>query len=273
MRYRLPTAPSTDISESAVASAGIDFDGDLLIPGLIELHTDHLETHLRPRPKVSWPALSALLAFDAQVAASGITTVYDCLRAGNDEDYAADTGEIETVTATIASAQAQGLLRAQHRLHVRCEICANDVLAELDRVLALETVSLISLMDHTPGARQFVKLDAWRTYYGGKSGRSREELDRLIDLKHTLFARNYKTHRKALVSIARERGVVAQVTTMQRRSMCQNQSRTALRSLNSRRHSKLRGSRLCRHYGDDGRSQCRSRWLALWQRRRRDAGA
>lgn len=198
----------TDISESAVASAGIDFDGDLLIPGLIELHTDHLETHLRPRPKVSWPALSALLAFDAQVAASGITTVYDCLRAGNDEDYAADTGEIETVTATIASAQAQGLLRAQHRLHVRCEICANDVLAELDRVLALETVSLISLMDHTPGARQFVKLDAWRTYYGGKSGRSREELDRLIDLKHTLFAKNYKTHRKALVSIARERGVV-----------------------------------------------------------------
>ncbi len=198
----------TDISEGAVASAGVDFEGDLLIPGLIELHTDHLETHLRPRPKVSWPALSALLAFDAQVAASGITTVYDCLRAGNDEDYAADTGEIETVTATIASAQAQGLLRAEHRLHVRCEICANDVLAELDRVLDLQTVSLISLMDHTPGARQFVKLDAWRTYYGGKSGRSREQLDRLIDLKHTLFAKNYKAHRSALVSIARARGVV-----------------------------------------------------------------
>ena len=197
-----------DISEGSVVSSDLDFEGDLLIPGLIELHTDHLETHLRPRPRVAWPAQSALLAFDAQVAASGITTVYDCLRAGNDDDYAARTGEIETVTKTIAAAQSEGLLRAEHHVHVRCEICANDVLTELQKVIDLQTVSMISLMDHTPGARQFVNLDAWRTYYGGKSGRSPEELDRLIDLKHTLFAKNYKTNRKALVNLARERGVV-----------------------------------------------------------------
>jgi alpha-D-ribose 1-methylphosphonate 5-triphosphate diphosphatase len=197
-----------DISQRPVASADVDFEGDLLTPGLIELHTDHLESHLRPRPKVSWPALSALLAFDAQVAGSGITTVYDCLRAGHDDDYAPDTGEIERVTDTIAAAGKNGLLRAEHHLHVRCEICAGDVLTELEKVIARWPVALISLMDHTPGARQFVNIDSWRTYYGGKSGRSAEELDRLIDRKHELFAANYKTNRAALVACARAHDVV-----------------------------------------------------------------
>lgn len=198
----------SDVSERATASGALDFDGDLLIPGLIELHTDHLESHLRPRPKVNWPALSALLAFDGQVASSGITTVFDCIRAGNDEDYAADTGEIETVTRTIYDAQRDGLLRAEHRLHIRCEICANDVVSELKRVVGHDAVALISLMDHTPGARQFVSLDAWRTYYGGRSGRSAAELDRLIDLKHALFAKNYKANRNALVDLARDHNLV-----------------------------------------------------------------
>ena len=37
-----------------------DLDGDYLIPGLVELHTDHLESHFHPRPGVEWPAVSEL---------------------------------------------------------------------------------------------------------------------------------------------------------------------------------------------------------------------
>ena len=36
----------------------IDCEGDLLIPGLIELHTDNMEKYFQPRPKVSWPSRS-----------------------------------------------------------------------------------------------------------------------------------------------------------------------------------------------------------------------
>jgi alpha-D-ribose 1-methylphosphonate 5-triphosphate diphosphatase len=32
----------------------LDWDGDYLRPGLIELHTDNLEKHLAPRPGVRW---------------------------------------------------------------------------------------------------------------------------------------------------------------------------------------------------------------------------
>src|SRR3546814_215980 len=59
-----------------------DLDGDYLMPGLVELHTDNLERHVQPRPKVHWPTSSALLAHDAQVVAAGITTVLDAIAVG-----------------------------------------------------------------------------------------------------------------------------------------------------------------------------------------------
>ncbi|RZA06448.1 MAG: alpha-D-ribose 1-methylphosphonate 5-triphosphate diphosphatase, partial [Proteobacteria bacterium] len=70
----------TDIG--APSRTGLDLDGDYLIPGLVELHTDHLETHYAPRPKVRWNPIAAVQAHDAQIAASGITTVLDAIRIG-----------------------------------------------------------------------------------------------------------------------------------------------------------------------------------------------
>src|SRR6218665_2236861 len=80
----------TDIG--APSRSGVDLDGDYLIPGLVELHTDHLETHYAPRPRVRWNPVAAVQAHDAQIAASGITTVFDAIRIGLDEqtDVVAD---------------------------------------------------------------------------------------------------------------------------------------------------------------------------------------
>jgi alpha-D-ribose 1-methylphosphonate 5-triphosphate diphosphatase len=187
---------------------GHDVEGDFVMPGLVELHTDHLEQHLRPRPKVHWPRLSALVAFDAQIAASGITTVFDCLRAGNDADYLPERNEVSEVIATILDASETRALKVDHRIHIRCEICADDVISETEKAAQCARVDLISLMDHTPGARQFTSLDAWRTYYGGKSGLPPSDLDRLIAKKQDQFARNYSAHRALLVALAREHGIV-----------------------------------------------------------------
>ena len=77
-----------DISRGS--RVGEDMGGDFLIPGLVELHTDHLEGHYAPRPKVRWNPLAAVLAHDAQVATAGITTVFDALRVGLDEDFGHD---------------------------------------------------------------------------------------------------------------------------------------------------------------------------------------
>ena len=56
------------------------------MPGFVELHTDALEAHYKPRPRVRWSPDAAVQQHDAQVAASGITTVFDALRVGLDQE-------------------------------------------------------------------------------------------------------------------------------------------------------------------------------------------
>ena len=197
-----------EVGSGRAPERGIDFGGDLLGPGLIELHTDHLEQHLQPRPKVRWPAMAAVVAYDAQIVAAGITTVFNSLRMGNDIDYAPPEAELWEVVEALQTAGAQGLLRAEHRTHLRCEICAEDAVAQTEAYIGRYLVDLISLMDHTPGARQFRNIDAWRTYYGGKNGRSIQELDRLMESRRALFSTNYTRHRSALVALAKAQGIV-----------------------------------------------------------------
>jgi alpha-D-ribose 1-methylphosphonate 5-triphosphate diphosphatase len=189
-------------------AGGIDFKGDLLIPGLVELHTDHLEAHYVPRPRVHWHPLAAVLAYDAQMAASGITTVFDSLRVGSDVDSRSLGPEVERLAAALALARRDGLLRADHRLHLRCELCAGDVVESTEQIARQHPVDMISLMDHTPGARQFRDVSQWKVYYGGKSGTPDNVLDGMIAERQRLFDLNHDRHRASLVSLAQQRGIV-----------------------------------------------------------------
>jgi alpha-D-ribose 1-methylphosphonate 5-triphosphate diphosphatase len=160
----------------------IDIGGDLLMPGLIELHTDHLEAHYVPRPKVFWNPVAAVVSYDGQLATSGITTVLDSLRVWR-EDGAEDVdGRAGVLAAAIASAREAGLLRADHYLHLRCEIPMPSVVEEAKELIERPDVRLMSLMDHTPGQRQFRDEVKLRDYYRGKGGGMTDaELDVLFD--------------------------------------------------------------------------------------------
>ena len=67
-------------------SEAMDGEGGWLLPGLIELHTDNLDKFFTPRPKVDWPAHSAMSSHDALMVASGITTVLDAVAIGDVRD-------------------------------------------------------------------------------------------------------------------------------------------------------------------------------------------
>ena len=153
---------------SGPAEVGEDLGGDILIPGLVELHTDHIEGHFLPRPKVRWNMMAALQAHDAQIAASGITTVFDALRVGMDEDALLTSADMLAMADTIASAVGTGRLRADHHIHLRCEVSAPDVLDHFELIARRPLVRLVSLMDHAPGQRQFVDLETYRSYYQRK---------------------------------------------------------------------------------------------------------
>ena len=132
---------------------GEDLQGDYLLPGLVELHTDHLEAHYSPRPGVRWDMTAAIQAHDAQIATAGITTVFDCLRMGSDESNGFRTGEMRAMADALAEAAAQGRLRAEHFLHLRCEVSSPDMLDHFEAFREDDAVRLISLMEHARGHR------------------------------------------------------------------------------------------------------------------------
>jgi alpha-D-ribose 1-methylphosphonate 5-triphosphate diphosphatase len=159
-----------EIGEGRAPAGSDDAGGDLVMPGLIELHTDHLEAHYVPRPKVFWDPVAAVVSYDGQLATSGITTVLDSLRVWR-EDGAEDVdGRAGVLAAAISSAREEDLLRADHFLHLRCEIPMPDVVEEAKELIGRPDVRLMSLMDHTPGQRQFRDEAKLRDYYRGKSG-------------------------------------------------------------------------------------------------------
>ncbi|WP_424630014.1 alpha-D-ribose 1-methylphosphonate 5-triphosphate diphosphatase [Bradyrhizobium sp. SYSU BS000235] len=159
-----------EVGEGDAPERGEDMGGDLVMPGLIELHTDHLEAHYVPRPKVYWDPVAAVVSYDGQLATSGITTVLDSLRLWSEEGVEDVDGQANVLAKAISSARDANLLRADHFLHLRCEIPTPRVVEEAQELIERPDIRLMSLMDHTPGQRQFRDEGKLRDYYRGKSG-------------------------------------------------------------------------------------------------------
>jgi alpha-D-ribose 1-methylphosphonate 5-triphosphate diphosphatase len=195
-----------DISEGA-GRMGEDFEGDYLIPGLVELHTDHLEAHYSPRPGVRWLKIAAIQAHDAQVVTSGITTVFDCLRMGSDEDGGFEQGEMRDMADALAQAARENRLRADHRIHLRCEVSTDNVLAHFQEFENDPQVGLVSLMDHAPGQRQFQTMDQYTRYYKNKRGMTDEAFAEFCARQQALSARYAAPHRTEIAKACAKRGI------------------------------------------------------------------
>jgi alpha-D-ribose 1-methylphosphonate 5-triphosphate diphosphatase len=196
------------IGEGRSPERGTDFGGDLLLPGLVELHTDHIEAHYTPRPKVHWDAIAAVISYDAQIATSGITTVLDSLRVWREEGAEDVDGQAGELARAIAQARAGRLLRIEHYLHLRCEVPMPKVVEDATQLIDRPDVRLMSLMDHTPGQRQFRDPVKLREYYRGKSGgMSDAELDLLFSRRIENHARFATQNYSDLLTLAADRGI------------------------------------------------------------------
>ena len=186
-----------------------DCEGDLLIPGLVELHTDNLERHIEPRPKVNWPHRAAILAHDGELAACGITTVFDALRLGSASDPDSSYGEYARALADdILALRKAGALRINHLLHLRAEICSETLEEELAKFGPEDGVGIVSLMDHTPGQRQFRDVSLLRAYAMGKRGLSEAQFQAQLAAQTALGDRVRIRHESAAVTATRRYGAV-----------------------------------------------------------------
>ena len=204
-------ATIADITEGgAVPSGAVDCGGDYIAPGLVELHTDNLERHIRPRPGVFWPHGAAIVAHDAELAACGITTVFDALRVGSIEGqggmgwsrYARDLAD------EVLAVRAAGAFKISHHLHLRAEVCSHSLLDELAQFGPDDRVGIVSLMDHTPGQRQFADITQYARYMKGKYAMSDEVFDVHVQTRRKLGEEVRDVHEAAAVTAAARFGAI-----------------------------------------------------------------
>jgi alpha-D-ribose 1-methylphosphonate 5-triphosphate diphosphatase len=146
----------------SAAPGAVDLDGDTVMPGVVDVHTDNLERQVQPRANARWPSRSAMLTHDAQCAASGVTTVLDALCLG---DLGFDKDRVQTFRDGVVDLDAladTGLLKTEHFLHLRCELPAKNMLELFEPVARHARVRMVSLMDHSPGVGQYANLDRYR---------------------------------------------------------------------------------------------------------------
>jgi alpha-D-ribose 1-methylphosphonate 5-triphosphate diphosphatase len=185
-----------------------DWEGDYLLPGLIELHTDNLEKHLVPRPGVQWNTDAAFVIHDAQVAAAGITTVFDSLAIGSRSNVGLRGRELQTQCAeALTRFSERQLLRAEHFLHLRCEIATADVVEVFDSLCAHPLLRLASVMDHTPGQRQWHDREQWRRYQERNGKLSDEHVTTALAELADEQQRYADVHRHAIVARCKSLGV------------------------------------------------------------------
>lgn len=199
------------ISEgTSVPPGAVDCDGDLVMPGLVELHTDNLERHIEPRPRVNWPHAAAIIAHDAELSSVGITTVFDALRVGSvTSNKKTSYGEYARQLADeILGLRAQNVLRISHFLHLRAEICSETLVDEMAKFGPDDRIGIVSLMDHTPGQRQFRDISQLRAYVMGKHGATEDDFVAHVEGLQAIAARLGTLHESTAVAEARRYGAV-----------------------------------------------------------------
>lgn len=195
-----------DIQPGVVAH-GQNGAGDYLMPGLVELHTDNLEQRMSPRPKVNWPLEVAATYHDRDLAAAGITTVCDAIAVGDADPASMRATQFRHMIDTIQQGQAAGRFTVDHKLHLRCELSYDKTHDIAQEYADHPLLRLISLMDHTPGQRQFVHLDKYRDYYMGKHGISADEMEQLIQARIAAQQQYAEDNRRQLVSLTQQRNI------------------------------------------------------------------
>jgi alpha-D-ribose 1-methylphosphonate 5-triphosphate diphosphatase len=202
---RIANGEIVAIEEGGAGGGDWNCEGDFLLPGIVDLHTDSLEKHFFPRPGIDWNPVSAAIANDGAVVSVGVTTVFDSLSLGSfGKQESRSSDNLSRLVEGVAIAAKAGALKADHRLHWRCELPADDLMPEVERFASHPMTGLFSLMDHTPGQRQYMNIERFLDRVWRAGGMSEADIRERLAFQHERQARNVDRHRIAVAAIARE---------------------------------------------------------------------
>lgn len=163
----------------------LDARGQVLMPGMIDLHSDAIESEAEPRPGVMLPMDFAIRQIDVRSASLGLTTVYHSLSFSGRELGLRNDQLASELARAIHRYAATGNASIDNRVHARYEVTNDDAMTLLEALLADEILSLLSLMDHTPGQGQFQTMEAYHDYLAKRYAYDQQALGTVIEKKLT----------------------------------------------------------------------------------------
>lgn len=195
------------VSVDRSGDVGEDLDGDVLMPGVIDLHTDNLEKHFFPRPNIDWDPVSAAVTHDGCCLSVGVTTVFDSLSIGTfNPSVARNHDNLPRLANGLLAARDAGMLKGDHRLHWRCETPADDLPSRLEQMAGHPMTSLFSLMDHTPGQRQYRNIEKHLANWAA-NGMSPQDIDERLAGIQDRQGRNAANNRRLVAALAKSRAI------------------------------------------------------------------
>ncbi len=168
-------------SSSQKGARGIDGPGFIIIPGLIDLHSDALERELEPRPNAFFPPQMVLLELDKKLSAVGITTMYHAISFAEGEIGTRSNKMAEALIREVNSLS--GRFKIKTKVHARYELTDAEAIPAVEKLIDEGEINLFSLMDHTPGQGQFRELESFHQYYGVVHHKSPGEIAEMIERK------------------------------------------------------------------------------------------
>jgi alpha-D-ribose 1-methylphosphonate 5-triphosphate diphosphatase len=143
---------------------GLDLDGQFLIPGLIDIHTDYMEKELNPRPSANFPLAMAFHFMDVRAIACGLTTVLGAARISNEEETQQRISIWRGDGLALAKKyrELSRTALARHFVHLRWNPNFEPVDHILDELATIESIGNLVYNDAVPGERQFRKANEER---------------------------------------------------------------------------------------------------------------
>jgi alpha-D-ribose 1-methylphosphonate 5-triphosphate diphosphatase len=187
------------------AETVVDAGDRYVLPGLIDLHGDDIESHLYPRSGVQMDVDMTLVSADRANVAAGITTKFHAVSFERDSEKRRSPELGAKLSEAIATTDD---LVADHRLHARCEVtqaaCVEAVLDVVDRGHA----DMVSVMSHVPGKGQFRDEEAFLEYYRESSDHSVETARELIEDREDVSMASVRERVDRVVEAAHGAGAV-----------------------------------------------------------------
>ncbi|MBO0346840.1 alpha-D-ribose 1-methylphosphonate 5-triphosphate diphosphatase [Roseibium sp. CAU 1637] len=197
----------TDISTGSAPRSAMNLAGAYVLPGLVDIHTDHFEKHILPRAHVRWDAMRAALAHDAQIIGSGTTTVFDSLAVGSVHKDVQRREILGPMIEALTTAQENGMLKAEHFIHLRCELTGQDTPELITPYLDRDIVRILSVMEHLPGRRQSRDVEHWLHRHMKEFQVSRAESESELAKLSSGFDEIIANVRPQVIALAKQHGL------------------------------------------------------------------